>query len=126
MREEKNKHKHEFLHHAMSSHQATSTKRPTASRPAAIAGVDGGGDGGGIRDGVGVRGVAAVGVGGAGGAGGAVGEDDGVDDGNMGRGACDYACIIGLIMAVTFGGLSRCENGSVLPDLMWLVGCAVM
>ena len=78
--------------------------------------VDGGGDGGGIRDGVGVRGVGAVGV----------GEDDGVDDGNMGRGACDYACIIGLIMAVTFGGLSRCENGSVLPDLMWLVGCAVM
>ena len=78
--------------------------------------VDGGGDGGGIRDGVGVRGVGAVGV----------GEDDGDDDGNMGRGACDYACIIGLIMAVTFGGLSRCENGSVLPDLMWLVGCAVM
>ena len=88
--------------------------------------VDGGGDGGGIRDGVGVRSVAAVDGDAGVGAGGAVGEDDGVDDGNMGRGACDYACIIGLIMAVTFGGLSRCENGSVLPDLMWLVGCAVM
>ena len=70
-------------------------------------------------DGVAVRGVAVGDLG-------AVGEDDGDDDGNMGRGACDYACIIGLIMAVTFGGLSRCENGSVLPDLMWLVGCAVM
>lgn len=42
--------------------------------------------------------------------------------------ACDYAYIIGLIMAAAlaegFGkrGLSRCENGSVLHDLMWLVG----
>ena len=56
----------------MSSHQ---TKQETNSTGR----VNGGGNGGGIRDGVGVRGVGAVGV----------GEDDGVDDGNMGRGT-DY------------------------------------